>query len=114
MFRSCFLPRRANDQLPINVPAFGAIRRGPLMNALEPLPLLLILDVVSDGGVANQMVLVPRLTVDGQRGLVFVRNDLERILLESLGEVVDPTAKAERRWACQHQTLFGFASVNAI
>ena len=55
------------------------------MDAFEPLPLLLILDSVPDRGVANQVVLVPGLAVDRQRGLVFVRNDLERTLLEFLG-----------------------------
>ena len=71
------------------------------MNALEPLPLFLILDFFSDRGVADQMVLVPRFAVDGQRGLVVVRDDFEHALFESLGEVVDPTARRKRGWSCQ-------------
>ena len=59
-----FLPCRANNQLPINIPSFSAVCHGPRMNVLEPFSFPFIRDVVSKCTGANQMVLVPRLTIN--------------------------------------------------
>ena len=45
----------------------------------------------------DQMVLVPGFAVDGKRGLVLVRNDLEHELLESLGQSGDPAAREGKK-----------------
>ena len=94
---SFFLPSHTNDQLPINVPPLRTICCSPCMNALKPFPLLLIRNVFPKRCGANQMVLVPRLTIDRQRGLMLVGYDIQLRLLESCREVVDPTVRRRRR-----------------
>lgn len=94
-FQLFFFPRRADNQLPINVPSFSAVCRGPRMNVFEPFSFPFIREVVSKCSGANQMVLVPRLTVDRQRGLMLVRNDLQHRLLKLVGKVIDPAARYE-------------------